>query len=199
MNFFHTHIIVNIEFCLASVLCSALSGNPIKPRFNSQWFLICFLGEFLELLVQVIDGTEFYCSRNTDVAFGNYSFVFLVVNHMTEVPLEDKMLSQVDLHLHSANADKMSGWVTELCFKVLRTKKKGFEKISESRETHQYPYYITASKVKCQIYCCSAIQIYCSFSPSARMEDQSLPLSSQMKRLLNCMEVIFIFLRVLCI
>lgn len=109
---------------LASVLCSALSGNPIKPWFNSQWFLICFLGEFLELWVQAIDGTEFYCSGNTDVAFGNYSFVFSVVNRMTQVPLADKMLSQVDLHLHSANADKMSGWVTGLCFKVLHTKKK---------------------------------------------------------------------------
>lgn len=41
--------------------------------------------------------------------FDNYSFVFCLVNHMTQVLLADKMLSQVDLHLNAASADKMSG------------------------------------------------------------------------------------------
>lgn len=52
---------------------------------------------------------SFIAQETLILSFDNYSFVFCLVNDMTQVLLSDKMLSQVDLHLNSANADKMSG------------------------------------------------------------------------------------------
>jgi len=50
---------------------------------------------------------SFIAQGTLTLPFDNYSFVFCLVNHMTQVLLAGKMLSQVDLHLNSANADKM--------------------------------------------------------------------------------------------
>lgn len=52
---------------------------------------------------------SFIAQEALTLPFDNGSFVFCLVNHMTQVLLADKMLSQVDLHLNSANADKMPG------------------------------------------------------------------------------------------
>lgn len=46
---------------------------------------------------------NFIAQKTLTLPFDIYSFVFCLVDHMTWVLLADKMLSQVDLHLNSAN------------------------------------------------------------------------------------------------
>lgn len=112
------------------LLCFAVLSLAILSSLDSTAndFLFVswesFGGSGYRLLMRL----SFIAQETLTLPFDNCSFVFCLVNHMTQVLLADKMLSQVDLHLNSANADKMPGWVTKLCFKLLHTQKRGGSK-----------------------------------------------------------------------
>lgn len=98
---------------------------------------------------------SFIAQETMTLPFDNYSFVFCLVNHMKQALLADKMLSQVNLHLNSENAEKMSEWVTRLWFKLLHEKKVGSKRFLNPDGLINTPITSCFPKNKWQIHCLS--------------------------------------------
>lgn len=130
---------------------------------------------------------SFVVQETLSLPFDNYSFVCCLLNHMIQVLLADKMLSQVDLHLNSANADKMSGLVTTLYSKLLHKNKRGDSKRFLNLEgVINTP--ITSCFLMSSAKFTAAQQPDLLFLLSIRKNGESVPpLGRQIKTLGNCM------------